>query len=168
MQIVEFVVLETGARWPKWAAPGHAETLDRLVVAGGPGTAPTELAQRALHHVTQAAISGRQLRRVVLVVGPRQDEEIIRARRLLARAMLTHMALNGHGQLVLAAPDPLDDRGQGELMTLLGALTHRLAGTGLTVSLRIGDEQLAPEPVLASCIRLRVPSREKAVGANPS
>ena len=155
----ELVVMESGAHWPLWASQSGIEGFDRIVVADGPGAALVDLARRALSRLSRFEVNGRPLRRAILALAPSPSGEATNARHLLSRALLTHMALNGHGQLIFATPDPLDATMQRDLLSLVESLTQRFAGTGVTVSLRVGEGKLAMESPPVSHVRSRRPTQ---------
>ena len=125
------IVMEPGGAWP-----GHVGgTEDTVVVSYGHDA----LLKRTCQKLDALRQAGQQVRLAVLACNEAMDYEAVKRRSEVACELLAAVSETGFGRLILssgdAAPMPL----RRELLSLAGALSHKLRGTTATVSVRFGE-----------------------------
>jgi len=139
---VRFVSVEGGAgAFDALPPPGVDET---VIVAQALGEQSSTFAVRAVEHVAAIERSGRVIAPAVLVPVSSLDRRLLAARAFVARALLTHMAASGSGELVLVAPG-LDAAARAELLSLRESLLEEYANRGVTIRLQFRQPAAQPE-----------------------
>jgi hypothetical protein len=145
------VIIEYGASWPAWLPPSSG---DMAIVAqhyeGAPGSLLTQVASR----LTRLEQGGWRLSRVVLVSNGRTDSEALGARSLLARGLLSRLAVAPHAELVLTHASGQGARSLGSLMALASSLEQSRAAATVQLVVREADSQVrGAAPLEESALR---------------
>ncbi len=148
-QTIELVVRESGSIWPEWL--NHSPEDDRVVVSGDEAANDGPESDLSFHVVRVLARLGREgkrVRRAVVLVGTAADNPCFDSRRMLSRAVVSHMDPDPGSELLFAAcATPL---AQDKLLSLVGSLSDLLAGTHIDVAVRF---TVVAEPLEKSGIR---------------
>ncbi len=139
MGLVSIVVIERGGKWP-----GQVGDSEPPEVVGG---AEQVLAESVRTRINALQRAGQRIRIAVLACSEALNPAAREARAELAHQLLSTVATQPFGRLVLSAPDDAPPSLRIELMTLVATLSERLTGTTATVTLRFGDPQGAREPL---------------------
>ncbi|MEB2312826.1 MAG: hypothetical protein OZ921_16505 [Sorangiineae bacterium] len=137
MRNATLVVIEFGGSWPRWLSPTGRG--DMAVVAqhyeGEPGSLVTQVASR----VSRLAARGWSITDIVLVGNGRSDAAASAARAVLVRGLLANLGASGGGRLVLTTTERSAARAQQSLTILAATLDRDAIGSGVAVSVRLGD-----------------------------
>ena len=140
MGLVSLVVMEKGSEWP-----GHVGDFEHLVIVGGgggggAGSANEEqaLAEGMRERIDGLRRRGQRVRIAVLACSEALDTVSRAARTQMAHRLLAAVASHPFGRLVMSAPERPSLGLRRELMSLVSALSARLTGTTVTVTLRFG------------------------------
>jgi hypothetical protein len=128
MGVVSLIVMEPGSAWP-----GHVGDSENVVAAGENDGG---LLVRIRVRLDSLRKRGEQVRVAVLACNEQTDVTSVARRAELARELLAAVAAVSFGRLVLSAAERASMQLRGELLSLAGALSHTLAGTAATVSVR--------------------------------
>lgn len=143
-QTIELVVRESGSLWPEWL--NHSPEDDRVVVSGeeaandGP---ETDLSFHVVKVLARLGREGKRVRRAVVLVGTGADNPCFDSRRMLSRAVVTHMDPAPGSELLFAAC--ATPEAQDKLLSLVGSLSDLLAGTHIDVAVRFSASAEALE-----------------------
>lgn len=132
------IVAEYGADGSAWATRFAIGTPSVLSLAQASDESAMDFAQRVRTVVASFVAGGGNICRGVLVGGGGTGADLLSARSLAIRALVTPMAGNGEGTVVLDAAGP--DR--FSMMALATTVTSQISGTGVTVtatSSRVAD-----------------------------
>jgi hypothetical protein len=101
-QPVRLVAVEDGARgFESRVTPDGGE--ETVVVTQWSGEPPESLIVRVAARIVALERSGKRVDRAILLVGHERDQHVIAARRLVARALLSHLHSSSGSELVLDA-----------------------------------------------------------------
>ena len=131
------VVIEFGGSWPRWLEPSRPG--ETVVVAQHYEGEPSSLVTQVASRITRLETTGWILGSTVLVANGRTDSEAFAARAVLARGLLARLVRAGGGELVLTVDDKLGGRARQELTGLAAALDIDAVGTGVRISVRVGN-----------------------------
>jgi hypothetical protein len=92
-----------------------------VVIGQADTEAPGELALRGIHRIASIESGGERIRRALVLIAPRIDEQSMAARDLLARAVLTHGS-RGPLELVFEACSEWEIPLRAWLLALAGKL----------------------------------------------
>lgn len=124
------IVAEYGADGSAWASRFAVGTPSVLSLAQARDESPIDFAQRVRTVVASFVAGGGNICRGVLVGGGGTGADLLSARSLAIRALVTPMAGNGEGTVVLDAAGP--DR--FSMMALATTVSSQIGGTGVTVT----------------------------------
>ena len=133
------VVIEFGGSWPRWLEPSRAG--ETVVVAQHYEGEPSSLVTQVASRITRLEATGWHLGSTVLVANGRTDSDAFAARAVLARGLLARLVRSGGGELALTVDDKLGGRARQELTGLAAALDIDAVGTGVRVSVRVGNAE---------------------------
>ena len=141
-QAVRLVVVESGADVRDF------DTLDPgadgvHIIKQGSDEAPVELAARAIERLAGIERSERRLEQAFLLVSKQFDEQSAAARELLARALLTHAAVAGAAELVLALRADADSNLRSSVLSLVEMLMGEQGAAAMPIKIRFGGQSLA-------------------------
>ncbi len=145
MGVVSLVVMERGSEWP-----GHVGDVENLVAVG---VGEERLLERTRHRIDLLRRGGQQVRIAVLACNAATDSSSAGCRAEVAHELLSSVAADAFGRVVLTSPERSSPRLRRELLSLVGALTDRLAGSLATVSVRFGAPANLGSAVLAPSMR---------------
>jgi hypothetical protein len=131
VDLVSLVVMEKGSEWP-----GHVGGSDDLVAVG----ADERLLDRTRRRLELLQGRGQRVRVAVLACSEATDLESTDRRAEVARELLAAVATDPFGRIVLSSPRHPSLRLRRELLCLVGALSDRVKGTAVTVSVRFDRE----------------------------
>jgi hypothetical protein len=157
MANVALIVMEPGSGWP-----GKTGASDHVVVAGD----TPELLRRAASRLVALHQEGHRVRVAVLACNDATDPEAVERRAALAHQLLGAVACTRFGRLVLTSGDRVCTEVRRDLLSLAGALSCRLEGTLVTVSIRFGAPCDPQERMSCSARReraTRTPSNRQPV-----
>lgn len=147
-QAVRLVIVENGANVREF------DTLDPdadgvHIIQQGAEETPVELASRAIERLASIERSDSRLKQALLLVSDRFNEQAAAARELLARALMTHAAVVGAAELVLAVRGNADAKQRNSILSLVEALMGEQGAAALPIKIRFGDAPLSsPSGVL--------------------
>jgi hypothetical protein len=130
---VRLVSVEAGSCAFDGVTPDGAD--ETVVVAQAPGEAASTLALRTVDHVAAIERSGRAIAPAIIVLSPSLDSQVLAARSLSARAMLTHMAERRSGELLLVARG-LTATARDAVLSLVEKLLDEYSNRGVTIRLQ--------------------------------
>lgn len=134
-ETVEVVVRESGSIWPDWL--NHKGADDRIVVSEDDAAAEeadAEFSFRVLRLLSRVTQEGKLVRKAVVLFGKGGGNPNFDARRMLSRALVSHMDPTAGSELTFAGCGTPEN--QEKLLALVGALGNLLTGTSIDVSLR--------------------------------
>lgn len=137
MRDATLVVIEFGGSWPRWLSP--AGRGDMAVVAQHYEGEPSSLVTQVASRVSRLAARGWSITDMVLVGNGRSDAAARAARAVLVRGLLANLGASGGGRLVLTTTERSMARAQQSLTTLAATLDRDAIGSGVAVSVRLGD-----------------------------
>ena len=132
------VVIEFGARWPRWLDPSHSG--DMAVVAQHYEGEPTSLITQVASRVQRLEAKGWNLRAVVLVSNGRCEGDSAAARSVLARGLLSRLSAAGGGHFALTVDERHGRRARHNLTHLAEALDQDASNGGITLSAYAGEQ----------------------------
>ena len=153
MAIVTFIVMEPGAKWP--GQTGAAENV--VIVGDGEG-----LLRRVTNRLLGIHQHGHQVKLAVLACSDAVDRESDERRSALADALLRAVALTSFGRLVLTSGDGVSAEVRRDLLCLADALSCKLDGTRVSVSVRFGSEGSTPARQAPLCLSSPRPLERQA------
>jgi len=143
MGLVSLVVMERGSDWP-----GHVGDFETLVAVG---VGEDGLLERTRRRLDLLRAGRQQVRIAVLACNDATDVASAGRRAELAHELLTAVAAEPFGRLVVTSPETAPPRLRQELLSLAGALTDKR--TSATVSVRFGKTgDVSSEPSVRKCV----------------
>lgn len=138
-QPVRLVAVEDGAHGleSRITPDGGEET---VVVAQWGGEPPASLIIRVAARIGALERSGKKVGRAILLVGERRDDQAIAARRLVARALLSHLLSSNGTELVLDAVGARADA-RHELLSEVEAMLEELERPSVPIRLQFRRER---------------------------
>ncbi len=128
MGLVSLVVMERGSEWP-----GHVGDFENLVAVG---VGEDKLLERTRRRLDLLRSGSQRVRVAVLACNDATDEASAGRRAEMAHELLTAVASDPFGRLVVTSREAAPPRLRHELLSLAGDLTDK--GTSATVSVRFG------------------------------
>ena len=145
-RVATLVVIEYGARFPKWLNPSESGHL--AVVAQHYEGRPSSLVEQVASRVMRLENRGWLLGSIVFVSNQRLDRDACAARSVLVRGLVARLKLAGGGDLMVSADEAAPPRTRQQLINLVAALESEARRSGVCVALR-----LAEDPPLLSSLR---------------
>jgi hypothetical protein len=132
--LIEEVLIEEGTRGLEASGPLDAGDQTVVVVQNAAERA-TAFALRAVQEILALELSGRSIGCTLLLLAPRFDPEVMAARLLIARGLITHSASIGScaSELLLRAGCPSPPDLQDSLPSLMDALLGELGSWPLPI-----------------------------------
>lgn len=140
-QPVKLIVLEEGASGFEPLKPVSETPFELAVLIQNATEAHEDLVERTIRRLHAFQRSGRAVIEAILVVGPAVGGPSLAARELVLRAISTHMADQGRGEITLALNSDARPEQRHELLELLGGLTGQLGTQALGVRLIVGQPE---------------------------
>jgi len=146
MSGVLLVIVEVGAKLPRWLASCQDKVTDTMVLVAA-DESPTRFAARAIQRVRALRDSDQRIQAAVIVPADHVvGDEVLKSRLKISQAVLEQLAHFNRGRLLLLTGRDLLPDAQLELLNLAGTLSERLHGTRLTVALHFGAASDADPP----------------------
>lgn len=128
-QSIEVVVAELGADWSSYARHVGVNDAELVVIEQAERETATELARRVRTCVDSLETEGKVVDSAVLVGGGRTDNDVLAARSLALRAIVSPMVRNGRGQVLLHA----NGRDRHSMKGLATMVAEMIRGSGVDV-----------------------------------
>jgi hypothetical protein len=130
MATITLIVMEPGSLWP-----GRACDQNNVIAVGSEAR---NLLFRTRRRLDLLRSSGVKVREAVLACGDSSAPGMDELRCELAHELLSALIEGGFGRLILTAADGVTIQQRRGLLALAGALSRRVRGTLITVSVRFG------------------------------
>ena len=134
------VVLEEGGQWPEWLLQAESDRSGPRAIRQRDGEDASQFSARIAHELRRTG----SVEEAIFGCSDRDDAQGLAARRAVANAIYSALALGGGGRLLLTENHEQSGGSRAALSALGADLAEEWEGSGVSVSVLFGQAPRAP------------------------
>ena len=134
------VVMEAGAPWPSYSRELAGRASSAVIESQPASESVEEFASRVVERVQRLSARKCEVPIAIIAAADRTDAAVMSARYRMARALLSVLSEQGHGELLLCVGERVPDEARHALLAFAGALRDGVSGSDVAVRVRFATE----------------------------